>query len=276
MGKTLKVELTVKEDDGRVIVKTLYGEDADKWQRLVADLCLFAQVHNRNPDWASLQWRKTEAWQVSESGLDKAEYRLILEACSNLPKASGNYHVNDFITNLMSTVLDKQLNPTTVSNIENHYKSKRYDEIRTHDDLVAFFHKYPNTREGNTEAALYLWGYKYWNRMEQLRQLVAYFDSIEVSDEESLERWAKNSDFHKHFEGRIKGLGIAAYQWLTMRKGVQTVKPDSRVKRFLRKATGRDFSDKEIILVLEKVAAELGIPANELDWAIWESEGASH
>lgn len=58
-----------------------------------------------------------------------------------------------------------------------------------------------------------------------------------------------------------------------MRKGVETVKPDSRVKRFLHKATGREFSDRETISVLERVARELGIPAHELDWAIWESEG---
>lgn len=60
MVRTLKVELTVEEDDGRIIVKTLEGEDAEKWQKLVADVCLFAQVHNNNPDWASLQWRKTD------------------------------------------------------------------------------------------------------------------------------------------------------------------------------------------------------------------------
>jgi hypothetical protein len=65
MARTLNVELTVEEDDGRVIVKTLEGEDADKWQKLIAELCLFAHVHNKNPDWASLKWRKSEE-SVSE------------------------------------------------------------------------------------------------------------------------------------------------------------------------------------------------------------------
>jgi hypothetical protein len=65
MVRTLKVEITIEEDDGRVIVKTISGEDADKWQRLIAELCLFAQVHNKNPDWASLQWRKTEESRVT-------------------------------------------------------------------------------------------------------------------------------------------------------------------------------------------------------------------
>ena len=58
-------------------------------------------------------------------------------------------------------------------------------------------------------------------------------------------------------------------------KGVQTVKPNSRVKRFLRRMTGRDLTNKEIISVLEKVASELNIPANGVDWAIWELEGAN-
>lgn len=60
MAKTLKVELTVEEDDGRVRVKTLNGEDAEKWQKWVADVCMLAFVHNKNPDWESLHWRKTE------------------------------------------------------------------------------------------------------------------------------------------------------------------------------------------------------------------------
>ena len=61
MARTLKVELTVEEDDGRVLVKTLNGEDAEKWQKWVADVCMLAFVHNKNPVWESLHWQKTEA-----------------------------------------------------------------------------------------------------------------------------------------------------------------------------------------------------------------------
>jgi hypothetical protein len=60
MAKTIKVELTVADDDGRVFVRTLEGEDAEKWQKFVATVCLLAHVHNANPDWESLPWHKKE------------------------------------------------------------------------------------------------------------------------------------------------------------------------------------------------------------------------
>ncbi len=60
MTKTLKVELTVEEDNGRTIVKTLEGKDAEKWGGFVASVCLLAHIHNKNPDWGSLRWQKEE------------------------------------------------------------------------------------------------------------------------------------------------------------------------------------------------------------------------
>jgi hypothetical protein len=61
MAKVLKVELTVQEEDGRVVVKTLEGEDAERWDRFIASVCVLAHVHRANPDWSSLRWRKKEA-----------------------------------------------------------------------------------------------------------------------------------------------------------------------------------------------------------------------
>lgn len=60
MPKTLKVEITVKEDDGRVILKTVEGESAEKWSRFVEQVCMMAFTHNANPDWGSLNWQKRE------------------------------------------------------------------------------------------------------------------------------------------------------------------------------------------------------------------------
>ena len=57
---TLKVELTVKEEDGRVLIKTLEGEDAAKWSEFVAQVCESAYVRGKNPDWGSLNWQIKE------------------------------------------------------------------------------------------------------------------------------------------------------------------------------------------------------------------------
>ena len=60
VAKTLKIEIVVEEDDGRTIVKTLDGEDAAKWNEMVATVCAHAEMHNSNPDGGSLNWQKKE------------------------------------------------------------------------------------------------------------------------------------------------------------------------------------------------------------------------
>lgn len=172
--------------------------------------------------------------------------------------------------NLFSTVLDYQMGRTTLANAEAHYKENHWHKIRTRNDLASVLAKYPDTKEGNIAAAQYLWGYKYWTRLQQLRGLLSYFDLVGIKDQESLRQWAKKSDFDRDFKGRVKGLSFAIYKWLVMRQGVPTIKPDSNLKKFLSSVTDRRFSDKEAVEVLERIAQELSIPANELDWSIWD------
>jgi len=199
-----------------------------------------------------------------------SEYQQILKACRTLPKTINNYLENDFVMNLFSTVLDYQMIRTTLANAESHYKENHWHKIRTRDDLANFLGKYPDTKDGNIAAAQYLWGYRYWTRVHQLRGLVAYFDSSNVTDQESLREWAKTSDFDRDFKGKIKGLSFAIYKWLVMRQGVATIKPDSNVRKFLNGIINRTLPDREAVDVLERTARDLGIPANELDWSIWD------
>lgn len=56
-------------------------------------------------------------------------------------------------------------------------------------------------------------------RAHQLRDLAAYFREVGVVDQDSLRRWAEQSQFRLDFEGKVKGLGIAVYHWLVMRQG---------------------------------------------------------
>lgn len=72
------------------------------------------------------------------------------------------------------------------------------------------------------------------------------------------------------FEGQMRGLGPAVFQWLVMRQGVDTVKPDVHVHRFAEAALGRLLSDADTVEVVVAAAHRLGMKAYELDWAIWE------
>jgi hypothetical protein len=88
--------------------------------------------------------------------------------------------------------------------------------------------RFPDEKNANRDAAQYLWGYNYWNRIVRLRGLTGWAREQGLTDQVALRRWAQTSQYRSDFEGQIKGLGISAYCWLVMRLGVDTVKPDSR------------------------------------------------
>jgi len=200
------------------------------------------------------------------------ERRIILDRCRTLPPPRGCDEDFDFITHLMMTVLDYQLPVTTLARAGSHFRRHLALKITTADELQRFFERYPDDRSGNTGAAQELWGYNYWNRAQQLRNLLTYFISIGVTDKDKLRTWAGNSSFERDFQGKVKGLGFAIYKWLVIRLGVDSVKPDLRVHRFLHRTAGRVLSDEEAVSVLESIAKELGRSARDLDFSIWEHE----
>lgn len=116
-----------------------------------------------------------------------------------------------------------------------------------------------------------LWGYLYADRIQWLRGLVRWARQERLTDEPSL-RTAHTSNFGEDFEGRIRGLGIAAYCWLVMRLGVDTVKPDVWLHAFVRRVIGRDLPDPDVVTVVTEAAHRVGRQARELDGAIWEFE----
>jgi hypothetical protein len=199
------------------------------------------------------------------------DVQCLAVAARELPPAEGATVEDDFVLNLFETVLDYMLQTTVVVKALEHYKAHRWDEIRTLDDLDAVLARYDADQEGNTDLALYLWGYKLWTRAEQLRGLARHFRAVGVADQDTLRRWAETSTFKADFEGKVKGLGLAVYQALVMRQGVDTVKPDVHVRRFAEAAVGRRLNDPEVVELVTEAAARLGLRAVELDWRIWEA-----
>ncbi len=204
--------------------------------------------------------------------ITQEEFNLILQRCRNLSPAKGMYLENDYMTNLFLTVLDFQLKSEIVKKAIGYYKDKRFDEIRTFNNLKNILSKYKNNKEENTFVSQYLWGYKYWNRVSLLRKLLIYFESVDVKSQEALNEWAKKSDFKKDFKGKISGMGYAIYKWLVMRQGIETVKPDLHLRRFVKSIIQHDFTDYDLVVTLEEVAKQLCIKAYELDWRIWEHQ----
>ncbi len=175
------------------------------------------------------------------------EFARLLERCRALPPAKGNYIINDYVENVLLTVLDFQMQATTVEKAAKHYKDKVQSQLNNYADLANLLAKFPDNKEGNTEVAQYLWGYNLWTRIGLLRRLLKYLGERGITTQEKLKEWAFHSDFNRDMAGQVKGIGFAIYKWLVMRQGVETIKPDIWVHRFLKQSIGRDLSDLETV-----------------------------
>ena len=203
---------------------------------------------------------------ISDEDVEK-----LAAAARVLPPSTSTYLEEDFVMNLLETVLDYMLQTEVVVRALERFRENRWNEVRTLDDLEQLMARFPEDQAGNTALAQYLWGYNFWTRAQQLRDLARYFRSIDVVDQERLQQWALTSTFKKDFEGRVKGLGPAVYQWLVMRQGVDTVKPDVHLRRFAEATVGRTLNDNDVIELTSRAATRIGVKAFELDWRIWEA-----
>jgi hypothetical protein len=174
------------------------------------------------------------------------------------------------MTNVLLTVLDLRMHNVAVNNSISHYWNHRWDEIRTIDQLVGLLDRHTDDIDGNRAVAQYLWGNNYWTRIKWLRGFVSFLVANGLVNQDRLREWALQSDFHRDFEGHVKHLGIAAYKWLTMRLGVETVKPDAHLHDFVETALGHPVTDENLVRLVEAAAERLGLPARSLDASIWE------
>jgi len=198
------------------------------------------------------------------------ELLRLVDACRAVPPAQRDYREHDFVTNLLLTVLDFQLQSTQVAGAIGHYRRSRWQGIRTLTDLEQTLARYPDDQEGNAAAAMHLWGGRYWTRLALLRRLTAFFRQTGVTSQERLRDWARTAEFSRDFAGKVPGLGLAVFQWLIIRQGVETVKPDVHLHGFVAHVLGKQLSDAELVDALTRAATALGLKAYELDFAIWE------
>jgi hypothetical protein len=192
------------------------------------------------------------------------ELELLEARCREIPPRPDAHVPTDLMTELFDTVLDYQNRAETVRKAQAHFRSIHGDDVRSLDELTELIERTPD----DIELAASLWGNRHWRRARELRGLVAYLRERDVTDLAALRRWAAGST-QDDFVGHIKGLGPAVYRSLVMRLGVDTIKPDVHVLRFVSSAIGRRVSQDEAVASLETVARRLGTSARILDGSIW-------
>ena len=90
--------------------------------------------------------------------------------------------------------------------------------------------------EKGDEYFISLWNYNHPQRIELLRNLLAYFIDYKnnnniKTDLETLRTWGEESSVEKYSNWNIKGIAFTTYQYLRMLCGADTVKPDIHILR---------------------------------------------
>jgi len=215
---------------------------------------------------------KRDERQVARSvrPVSESELQLLVEACGAVSEAKSDYTENDFMTNVLLTVLDIRMQSGAVDKSIHHYRDRRWKEIRTLPDLDDLLARYPDDKEGNLRVAQYLWGNNHWVRVEWLRGFVPFLSQNNLRTQQALRNWAHRSDFKRDFEGKVKNLGIASFKSLVMRLGVDTVKPDVHLHNFVKRAIGHGVTDEELVRVVAEAARRIGVSSRQLDASLWE------
>jgi hypothetical protein len=208
--------------------------------------------------------------------LTKREIQKLRTQCNKL-EDGPDYRMNDYVRNLLNTVLDFRINVATVESSMRHYEE--HHGYRTHKNMKKFIEEYPNTKTGNKELAYSLWGNNHWTRAKFLRKFIIEFEKRGIKGQKSLQKWIANADFEEDIKSQFKtkehSIGIALYQWLRLRLGIDTVKPDVHIVNFVATAVERKVTPKEALESLLIVAEQTERKASLLDAAIWHYQRES-
>jgi hypothetical protein len=202
--------------------------------------------------------------------LSKREIQKLKTQCNKL-KDGPDYRVNDYVTNLLNTALDFQMKVQTVHSSISHYENNH--GYRSHKKLKELVEFHPNTKSGNLSLSQSLWGNNHWSRAKFLRKLIHEFERRGIKGQKSLKKWVTEADFKKDVKGQFKtkehSIGIALFQWLRLRLGVDTVKPDVHIINFVTNSIGRNVKPQEALDGLIEISKLTNRKASLLDAAIW-------
>lgn len=231
-----------------------------------------AWLGSAGADVAALAMGAQPAMAGSMAVVTTKELDKLVDACQPLQIGAWVYEQHDYMTNVLLTVLDLQMLNVVVERSIRHYWDHRQANISTLEQLEELLAGFRDDKAGNTKIAQYLWGNSHWARVHWLRGFARFLADEDLRTQDALTKWAQRSEYERDFKGRVRYLGPAAYRWLVMRLGVDTVKPDVHLRRFVERVVGHSVTDTELIRVVTETAHRLGESARELDAAIWEHE----
>ena len=163
--------------------------------------------------------------------LNPEQFQQLLIATANLPFIHLERPETDFILQVLETPINLQMRAEVVVKALDHFRQNVQVQhgIHTFTDLEQVLKTYPDTEAGNKEYAAWLWNNQHWTRIELLRRFMAFLKRHDLTDLDKLTAWAHKANFERDFQGQVKGMGLAAFNWLLLRLGVAVRRGGHRI-----------------------------------------------
>jgi len=174
----------------------------------------------------------------------------------------------------MLACLDFQMRGAAVEKSLNHFYERAAGKLAIED--LSSLRMYLEGTSSDEEAAVALWGARYWTRAALLRQLVGFFLRIRSGHEpeiEAMRRWARDAQFKRDFQGTVKGLGYNTFVRMAQRLGANTAAPTGWTCHYVAETVGKEPTDQCLVEVLNAAADRLSHPRADVDWAIRRHQG---
>ena len=211
---------------------------------------------------------------MKKNELNSEQFTRLLAAVAELPFIHSSRWETDYVHDVLQTVLDFHMQSTVVEDALMYFRNQvqRQHGIDDHLRLKTVLANFPDTTDGNKAASVFLWNNKHWTRTICLRRFLSFLESVGATDQVALRAWAQHAKFESDFKGQVKGLGIAVFQWLLLRCGVDTIKPDVWVINFVERVVGKKFPESVLVTTFEKIAPLVGETLETIDVTIWYYE----
>ena len=149
---------------------------------------------------------------------------------------------------------------------------RNHPQVRSIVQLAELMDSYPTLLDFSIEEL----NYRDEDRARILREVVQFVCTIVQEsptrpEEEVLKDWALQAKPPECETLGIRGFKIAGFQYLRIRFGADTTKPDVHIIRFIADALNRRVSPYEALALLEAASKRLGYSVREVDSAIWRS-----
>lgn len=211
--------------------------------------------------------------QISESDIAALAAKIEREIVPQgvVAEASADYGYNTTVAVIDCVLsLNRRYDAFVVPRLKTF--RNRHPEIRKIGELAELMDSYPTPLDFSIEEL----DYNDENRARILREVVQFVCTIvqkspTLPEEEVLKDWALQAKPHECETLGIRGFKIAGFQYLRIRFGADTTKPDVHIIRFIADALNRRVSPYEALALLEAASKRLGHSVREVDSAIWRS-----